>query len=77
MPPLRKFANITTVHIGDKKELVDNYRSISLLPIPVKCLERIVYNAICDHIFSYLTEWQHGFIKGRSYVTQLTLTHHH
>ena len=77
MPALWKSANITPVHKGDKKELVENYRSISLLPIPAKCLERIVYDAICDHIFPYLTEWQHGFIKGRSCVTQMILTHHH
>ena len=31
-------------------KLVENYRSISLLPIPVKCLERIVYAAIRDLI---------------------------
>ena len=77
VPTLWKSANITPVHKGDKKELVENYRSISLLPIPAKCLERIVYDAICDHIFPYLTEWQHGFIKGRSCMTQLILTHHH
>ena len=44
---------------------------------PSQCLEKIVYNAICDPIFPYLTEWQHAYIKGRSCVTQLVLTHHH
>ncbi|PFX27691.1 RNA-directed DNA polymerase from mobile element jockey [Stylophora pistillata] len=77
MPKLWKSANITPVHKGDKKEFVENYRSISLLPIPAKCLEIFVYDAIYDHIFPYLTEWQHGFVKGRSCVTQLILTYHH
>ena len=63
-------------HKGDSKELVTRYRSISLLPIPAKCLERIVHSAIYDHVSPFLTEWQHGFIKGRSCETQLILTHH-
>ena len=53
-----------------------NYRSISLLPIPAKCLERIVHSAIYDHVSPFSTEWQHGFVKGRSCETQLILTHH-
>ena len=77
MPTLWKSANITPVHKGDEKELVENYRSISPLPVPTKTKERIVYDAICDHIFPCLTEWQHGFVKGRSCETQLILTHHH
>ena len=44
----------TEVHKGDKMELVEKYRPISLLPIPAKCLERIVDDAIRDHIFPYL-----------------------
>ena len=76
MPTLWKSANITPIHKGDSKELVASYRSILLLPIPAKCLERIVHSAIYDHVSPFLTEWQHGFIKGRSCETQLTLTHH-
>ena len=64
------------IHKGDSRELVTNYRSISLLPIPAKCLERIVHSAIYDHVSPFLTEWQHGFIKGRFCETQLILTHH-
>ena len=51
--------------------------TISLPPIPAKCLERFVYDAMCDHIFLYLAEWQHCFIKSRSCVTHLILTHHY
>ena len=47
-----------------------------LFPTPAKCLERIVHSAIYDHVSPFLTEWQHGFIKGRSCETQLILTHH-
>ena len=54
MLTLLKSANVTPVHKGDKIELVENYRPISLLPIPAKCLERIVDDAVCGHIFPYL-----------------------
>ena len=74
MPTLWKSANITPVHKGDNRELAENYRSISLLPISAKCLERIVHNAIYSHVSPYLSEWQHGFVKGRSCETQLV--HH-
>ena len=75
MPTLWKSANITPIHKGDSRELVTNYRSI-YLSISAKCLERIVHCAIYDHVSPFLTEWQHGFIKGRSCETQLILTHH-
>ena len=77
MPTLWKSANITPVHKGDNRDFVENYRSISLLPISAKRLERIVHNAIYSHVSPYLSEWQHGFVKGRSCETQLVLTHHH
>ena len=41
--------------------------------ISVKCLERIVYNAIYSYVSSHLSEWQHGFVKGRSCETQLRI----
>ena len=76
MPTLWKSANITPIHKNNNKEFVENYRSISLLPIPAKCLERLVHTAIYAHVSPYLSEWQHGFVKGKSCETQLVLTHH-
>ena len=54
-----KSANVTPVHKGDNRELVENYRSFSLLPISAKRVERIVHNAIYSHVSPYLSEWQH------------------
>ena len=76
LPSLWKRANISPVHMSGDKEQVTNYRSISLLSIPAKCLERIVYSPSYDHVAPSLSDWQHGFIKGRSCVTQLVLTYH-
>ena len=73
MPTLWKSANITPIHKGGSRELVTNCRSISFFPILAKCQ---VHSAIYDHVSPFLTEWQHGFVKGRSCETQLILTHH-
>ena len=35
-----------------------------------------IHSAIYDYVSPFLTEWQHGFIKGRSCEPQLILTHH-
>ena len=75
--PLWKKANVTPVFKSDAKDVVENYRSISLLSIPSKCQEKIVHNAIYSHVAPYLSDWQHGFVRGRSCVTQLVLSHHH
>ena len=69
-------ANVTPVFKSDAKEKVENYRPISLLSIPAKCQERIVHDAIYSHVAPYLTKWQHDFVRGRSYATQLVLSHH-
>ena len=76
MPTLWNSANITAIHKNNNKEFVEDYRSISLLPIPAKCLERLVHTAIYAHVSPYLSEWHHGFVKGKSWETQLVLTHH-
>ena len=76
MPTLWKSANITPIHKNNNKKFVENYRLISLLPISAKCLERLVHTAIYAYISPYLSEWQHGFISGKSCGSQLVLTHH-
>ena len=55
---------------------MENYRSISLLSILGKCLERIVHRVVYSHVSPFLNDWQHGFVKGCSCITQLVLTHH-
>ena len=77
VPQEWKRANITPVFKSDNKNLVENYRSVSLLSVPSKCQEKIIYHAIYSHVAPYLNDWQHGFIKSRFCVTQLVLTHHY
>lgn len=75
VPQEWKRANITPVFKFDNKTSVENYRWISLLSIPSKCQEKIINHAIFSHVAPYLNGSQHGFVKGRSCVTQLVLTH--
>ena len=74
VPLIWKRANITPVFKANAKENVENYRSISLLSILGKYQERIVHRVVYSHVSPFLNSWQHGFVKGRSCITQLVLT---
>ena len=66
-----KLANIVPIHKKDNKDHVENYRPISLLSIISKVLERCVLIRLRDHLLLILDRAQHGFIPGKSCVTQL------
>ena len=71
-----KSANVTPVHKKEKKELATNYRPISLLSVISKVLERCVCDRFYDHVRGMINDAQHGFLNGRSCVTQLLTTLH-
>lgn len=50
-----------------------NYRPISKLCIVSKVFERIIYNQIYSALRHSFSSVQHGFLKGRSTVTNLVL----
>ena len=72
-PNLWKVANLIPIHKKGDKQLIKNYRAISLLPICGKILEKIIFN----HLYSYLianrliTINQSGFRPGDSTTNQL------
>ena len=73
-----KKANVAPVHKKNDKQLVKNYRPISLLPICGKIFERILYNSL----FNFLNQndlippAQSGFKSGDSYINHLSsITH--
>ena len=53
---------------------VSNYRPISLLPTPGKILEKVVHKQLENHfeLEELLTDFQHGFRKGRSTTHAIT-----
>ena len=62
-------ANIVPIFKKGKRDLVENYRPISLLPVISKVLERCVLAGLRDHISHLISREQHGFLAGRSCVT--------
>ena len=48
-PATWKIANINPVHEKEKKNIVKNYRPISLLPSFAKVFERLLFNSLSAH----------------------------
>ena len=72
-PDTWKMANVTPVFKKDDKQLVKNYRPISLLPICGKLLEKIIFNKLYCYLIDnkLLTDNQSGFRPGDSTTNQL------
>ena len=72
-PDIWKQANVTPIHKKDSKQLVKNYRPISLLPICGKLFKRIVFKHLYNYLVSndLITRNQSGFRPGDSTVNQL------
>ena len=71
IPEEWKVANIVPVYKKGNKEYTENYRPISLLSITLKVLERCVLNNINFRLRDAVNMCQHGFMAGRSCVTNL------
>ena len=72
-PNIWKSANLTPIHKKDDKQLVKNYRPISLLSICGKIIEKIIFNQL--YLFfttnNLITKNQSGFRSGDSTTNQL------
>ena len=71
-------SNVVPTHKRDSKNLIKNYRPISLLPIFSKIFERLIFNSLFNYFIQnkLFTECQSGFIPGDSCVAQLlSVTH--
>ena len=73
LPPSWKEANVTPIYKKGKRHIPGNYRPVSLTSMAGKCMERLIRDAIMTHMTEndLLSPKQHGFIQGRSCVTQL------
>ena len=72
-PQSWKKGNIIPVHKKDSKNLVKNYRPISLLPIFGKIFEKVIYNSLFEYFQKnhFLSDKQSGFRAGDSCISQL------
>ena len=72
-PAIWKKSNIVPVHKKGDKQIINNYRPVSLLPMFGKILERILFNSLFNHIQenNLLCEHQSGFQPSDSCIYQL------
>ena len=72
-PDLWKVADVTPIFKKEDKQLIKNYRPISLLPICGKIFEKLVFNKLYSYLSAnnLITKNQSGFIPGDSCTNQL------
>ena len=72
-PDMWKLANVTPIFKKGDKQLIKNYRPISLLPICGKILENIIFKNLYSylHTNNLITKNQSGFRPGDSTTNQL------
>ena len=73
-----KRANIVPVHKKNDKQLIKNYRPVSLLPVCSKIFEKVIFNSLFKYLEdnNLLNGNQSGFRPGDSCVRQLlSITH--
>ena len=77
-PDQWKRANVIPLQKKDKKNVVKNYRPISLLPIFSKIFEKLIFTSLYNYLIgnNLISKKQSGFIKGDSTINQLlSITH--
>ena len=72
-PRIWKTAKVTPIFKSGDKAKVENYRPVSLIPVFTKIFEKIMYRILSTILQSKLSNNQHGFMKGRSTVSNLVI----
>ena len=70
-PSCLKMADVTPLHKKGRKDLKENYRSVSILPVSSKVFERSMFTQMSSFFDNFLSKQQCGFPKG--YGTQQCL----
>jgi hypothetical protein len=66
-----KVATVTALHKKGSKCLASNYRPISLTSIVCKLYEQLIRTHVMSHVLSDISEKQHGFVPGKSCLSNL------
>ena len=71
-PTAWKKANVDPVHKKENKQILVNYRRVSLLPVCSKLLEKIIFDTIFQHLVvtKLLNQNQSGFMPGDACIHQ-------
>ena len=72
-PDLWKNSRVVPVYKAGQRNEISNYRPITLINNFAKVFEYVLHSQMYAHIATYLSPQQHGFIKGKSTVTNLFL----
>ena len=72
-PESWKKANVLPIHKKESRQIKNNYRPISLLPICGKIVEKLIFDCIYEHLIDIqmITPNQSGFRPGDSTISQL------
>ena len=72
-PDICKRSNICPIHKKGDKQIISNYRPVSLLPICGKIFERLIFNSLYEYVEEnkLLSTHQSGFQSNDSCVNQL------
>jgi hypothetical protein len=70
-PDKWKLVRVTPIFKSGSRSIISNYRPISILNNFAKVFERILCFRLRNHITSFMSDAQHGFLRGRSTVTNL------
>jgi len=73
LPTAWKEAKIIPIFKKGTRTVASNYRPISLTSVCCKTMEKLVRDSLLHHMINneFLSDTQHGFVKGRSCTTQL------
>lgn len=71
-PGVWKQAKICPIFKTGNRDIIENYRPVSILSNIAKAFERCIHNKLFFKIKNLITPSQHGFFPGRSTVTNLT-----
>lgn len=70
-PSVWKKAHVIPLHKKGPKSKIENYRPISILNSIAKLFEKLIYNKIYPILSNGISDKQHGFLKGRSTISNL------
>ncbi len=71
VPKAWKEGKIAPIFKKGKENICDNYRPVSLTSIVWKVMEKMIRAQAINHLNQFISSCQHGFIEGRSCITQL------